>query len=54
MNLGGGKAVIIGDDKTQKKPEWMTRFGGVGRPLCDSTIDADNVGKRNGGMGWVC
>ena len=27
LNLGGGKAVIIGDSKTQKTPELMRRFG---------------------------
>ena len=27
LNLGGGKAVIIGDAKTQKTPELMRRFG---------------------------
>src|SRR5210317_1234916 len=27
LNLGGGKAVIIGDSKTQKTPELMLRFG---------------------------
>ena len=29
LNLGGGKAVIIGDAKTQKTPELMKRFGEV-------------------------
>ena len=27
LDLGGGKAVIIGDAKTQKTPELMKRFG---------------------------
>src|SRR5690606_13736715 len=27
LNLGGGKAVIIGDSKLDKTPEMMTRFG---------------------------
>ena len=27
LNLGGGKAVIIGDAKTQKTPELMLKFG---------------------------
>ena len=27
LNLGGGKAVIIGDAKTEKTPELMRKFG---------------------------
>jgi leucine dehydrogenase len=27
LNLGGGKAVIIGDSKTQKSPELFMKFG---------------------------
>jgi leucine dehydrogenase len=27
LNIGGGKAVIMGDAKTQKTPELMRKFG---------------------------
>ena len=44
LNLGGGKAVIIGDAKTQKTPELMLRFGEFVHSLGGKYITAEDVG----------
>ncbi|TDI76076.1 MAG: Glu/Leu/Phe/Val dehydrogenase [Bacteroidetes bacterium] len=44
LNLGGGKAVIIGDAKTQKNPELMLRFGEFVHSLGGRYITAADVG----------
>ena len=44
LNLGGGKAVIIGDAKTQKTPELMRRFGEFVHSLSGKYITAEDVG----------
>lgn len=44
VNLGGGKAVIIGDAKTQKTPELMLRFGEFVHSLGGRYITAEDVG----------
>src|SRR6056300_1115895 len=44
LNLGGGKAVIIGDAKTQKTPELMKRFGEFVHSLSGRYITAEDVG----------
>jgi leucine dehydrogenase len=44
LNWGGGKAVIIGDAKTQKTPEMMKRFGEFVERLSGTYITAKDVG----------
>jgi leucine dehydrogenase len=46
LNLGGGKAVIIGDAKTQKTPELMRRFGEFIHSLSGKYITAEDVGME--------
>lgn len=44
LDLGGGKAVIIGDAKTQKTPQMMRRFGEFINELGGRYITAEDVG----------
>ena len=44
LNWGGGKAVIIGDAKTQKNPEMLKRFGQFVRDLGGKYVTAKDVG----------
>jgi leucine dehydrogenase len=44
LNLGGGKAVIIGDSATQKSPELFRAFGTFIESLNGSYITAEDVG----------
>jgi leucine dehydrogenase len=53
LNLGGGKAVIIGDSKTQKTPELMTRFGEFVHSLSGRYITAEDVGMETADMDLV-
>lgn len=53
LNLGGGKAVIIGDAKTQKTPELMTRFGQFVDSLSGKYITAEDVGMETKDMDIV-
>ncbi len=53
LNLGGGKAVIIGDAKTQKTPELMLRFGEFVHSLCGKYITAEDVGMATEDMDLV-
>ncbi|WP_053972526.1 Glu/Leu/Phe/Val dehydrogenase [Mangrovimonas sp. ST2L15] len=53
LNLGGGKAVIIGDAKTQKKPELMTRFAEFVHSLGGKYITAEDVGMETADMDLV-
>ena len=46
LNLGGGKAVIIGDAKTQKTPELMKSFGRFVDSLSGKYITAEDVGME--------
>ena len=50
LNLGGGKAVIIGDSKTDKTPEMMTRFGQFIHSLSGKYITAEDVGTTTPDM----
>jgi leucine dehydrogenase len=50
LNLGGGKAVIIGDAKTEKTPEMMTRFGQFIHSLSGKYITAEDVGTTTPDM----
>lgn len=53
LNLGGGKAVIIGDAKTQKTPELMRRFGEFVHSLNGKYITAEDVGMETSDMDLV-
>jgi leucine dehydrogenase len=53
LNLGGGKAVIIGDAKTQKTPELMRRFGDFVHGLSGKYITAEDVGMETSDMDTV-
>ena len=50
LNLGGGKAVIIGDAKTDKTPEMITRFGQFVDSLSGQYITAEDVGTTTEDM----
>ncbi|PQB03918.1 Glu/Leu/Phe/Val dehydrogenase dimerization domain-containing protein [Aureitalea marina] len=53
LNLGGGKAVIIGDAATQKTPELMLRFGEFVHSLGGRYITAEDVGMATADMDLV-
>lgn len=53
LNLGGGKAVIIGDAKTQKTPELMRKFGEFVDSLSGKYITAEDVGMTTQDMDIV-
>jgi leucine dehydrogenase len=53
LNLGGGKAVIIGDAKSQKTPELMRRFGQFVDSLSGKYITAEDVGMETKDMDTV-
>lgn len=53
LNLGGGKAVIIGDAKTQKTPELMLKFGEFVNSLGGRYITAEDVGMKTSDMDLV-
>jgi leucine dehydrogenase len=44
LNLGGGKAVIIGDSKIDKTPEMIRKFGEYVNSLSGKYITAEDVG----------
>jgi leucine dehydrogenase len=53
LNLGGGKAVIIGDAKSQKTPELMRKFGEYVHSLSGKYITAEDVGMETKDMDTV-
>lgn len=53
LNLGGGKAVIIGDAKTQKTPELMRKFGEFVHSLSGKYYTAEDVGMETRDMDIV-
>jgi leucine dehydrogenase len=53
LNLGGGKAVIIGDAKTQKTPELMRKFGEFVHSLSGKYITAEDMGMDTEDMDTV-
>ena len=53
LNIGGGKAVIIGDAKTQKTPELMRKFGEFVHSLSGRYITAEDVGMETSDMDIV-
>ncbi|HET6227178.1 MAG TPA: Glu/Leu/Phe/Val dehydrogenase dimerization domain-containing protein, partial [Bacteroidia bacterium] len=53
LNLGGGKAVIIGDAKTQKNEALMRRFGKFVNSLSGKYITAEDVGINTKDMEYI-
>lgn len=53
LNLGGGKAVIIGDSYTQKSEALFRRFGKFVNSLSGKYITAEDVGISPSDMEWV-
>lgn len=53
LNLGGGKAVIIGDSKTQKSPELIKKFGQFVDSLSGRYITAEDVGTTTPDMDLI-
>ena len=53
LNLGGGKAVIIGDSKTDKTPELITKFGEYVNSLSGLYITAEDVGTTTEDMDLI-
>lgn len=53
LNLGGGKAVIIGDDKSIKSEELFRAFGRFVQSLGGRYITAEDVGTSVRDMSWV-
>jgi leucine dehydrogenase len=53
LNLGGGKAVIIGDAKTQKTPELIAKFGQFVNSLSGRYITAEDVGTTTPDMDLI-
>ena len=54
LNLGGGKAVIMGDAKTQKTPELMLRFGEFVHSLGGKYITAEAVSYTHLTLPTIC
>lgn len=53
LKLGGGKAVIIGDAKTQKNEALMRRFGKFVQTLGGKYITAEDVGMETQDMVYI-
>ncbi|RWX01612.1 Glu/Leu/Phe/Val dehydrogenase dimerization domain-containing protein [Flavobacterium cerinum] len=53
LNLGGGKAVIIGDSKIDKTPEMITSFGKYVNSLSGRYITAEDVGTTTQDMDLI-
>jgi leucine dehydrogenase len=53
LNLGGGKAVIIGDARTMKSEALMRRFGKFVNSLAGKYITAEDVGIGTADMVYV-
>lgn len=53
LNLGGGKAVIIGDAKTMKSEALFRAFGRFVQSLAGRYITAEDVGTTVSDMEWV-
>ncbi|KOS06026.1 leucine dehydrogenase [Flavobacterium akiainvivens] len=53
LNLGGGKAVIIGDASKDKTPELITRFGQFVNSLSGKYITAEDVGSTTADMDLI-
>jgi len=53
LNLGGGKAVIIGNSRTDKSEAMMRRYGKFIESLGGKYITAEDVGTSTRDMEWI-
>lgn len=53
LNLGGGKAVIIGDSRTEKSEAFMRRFGKFIHNLNGSFVTTSDVGTNSKDMEYI-
>jgi leucine dehydrogenase len=53
LNLGGGKAVIIGDSRSMKSEAFFRKFGKFVESLSGKYITAEDVGISPQDMSWV-
>ena len=53
LNLGGGKAVIIGDSKVDKTPAMISKFGEYVNSLSGKYITAEDVGTTTADMDLI-
>ena len=53
LDLGGGKAVIIGDSKTDKTDDLLLRFGEFVHSLNGKYLTAEDVGMETGDMDLI-
>jgi leucine dehydrogenase len=53
LNLGGGKAVIIGDAKTMKTEAFLRRFGKFVNSLSGKYITAEDVNMKTSDMEYI-
>ena len=53
LNLGGGKAVIMGDSKIDKTPEMIAKFGQYVDSLSGKYITAEDVGTTTADMDLI-
>lgn len=53
LNLGGGKAVIIGDSRTMKSEAFFRRYGRFVNSLNGMYITAEDVGTSTQDMTWI-
>jgi leucine dehydrogenase len=53
INLGGGKAVIIGDARTMKKEAFLRRFGKFVNSLNGKYITAEDVNMKTADMEYI-
>jgi leucine dehydrogenase len=53
LNLGGGKAVIIGDSKIDKTPAMISKFGEYVNSLSGKYITAEDVGTTTADMDLI-
>ena len=53
LDLGGGKAVIIGDSRRDKTPDLMRKYGEFVERLNGNYITAEDVGTSKADMGFI-
>lgn len=53
LHLGGGKAVLIGDSRTEKTEELFRRYGKFVNTLNGRYITAEDVGTSSRDMEWI-
>ena len=53
INLGGGKAVIISDNKEQRTEKFWLKFGEIVETLCGKYITAEDVGTSTQEISYI-